>query len=204
MSIDMFGPGDFHGLLPEKDGFMTNLEEDALKRGMRICGPDVANLLSVLARAIDARRVLEIGTCVGYSTIFLARALPDDGLVTTMEWDGEVVKEAHENFRATGVTHKVQSLVGDAREMLKDLEGGSYDMVFMDHEKYMYSDDLPECVRVLRDGGTLVVDNVAFRTSGDFKERLAGHPQLVTSFVCGTFFKHSPDEDVVSVSVKVR
>ena len=204
MSIDMFEPGDFHSLLPKNDEFMSSLEEDALNRGMRICGPDVANLLSVLIKAIDARRILEIGTSVGYSTIFMARALPDDGTITTMEWDEEVVKEAHENFRTTGQTHKIESLVGDAREMLRDLDPGSYDMIFMDHEKFMYSGDLPECVRLLREGGTLVVDNVAFKTSADFKELLASHPHLVTSFIYGNYFKHSPDEDVVSISVKVR
>jgi predicted O-methyltransferase YrrM len=202
MSTDMFEPADFHRLLPRQDEFMAKLEEDSLDRGMRICGPDVANLLSVMVKATGARRVLEIGTSVGYSTIFIARALPEDGMITTLEWDEVVVREARENFLAAGQTHKIESLVGDAREILKDLEPESKDMIFMDHEKYMYSGDLPECVRILRDGGTLVVDNVAFRTSGDFKERLAGHPRLDTSFIYGTFFRHSPDEDVVSISVK--
>ncbi len=204
MSIDMFEPEDFHSLLPKNDDFMAALEEDSLKRGVRICGPDVANMLSVLIKSISAERVLEIGTAVGYSTIFMARALPEGGRITTMEWDEEAVKEAHENFKATGLEDRIESLVGDAREMLQGLEPCTFDVIFMDHEKYMYADDLPECVRLLRDGGTLICDNVAFRTSRDFKERLAEHPQLETTFLYGTFFRHSPDEDVVSISVKVR
>ncbi len=204
MSADMFEPEDFHSLLPKNDDFMAALEEDSLKRGVRICGPDVANMLSVLIRSISAERVLEIGTAVGYSTIFMARALPEGGKITTMEWDEEIVKEAHDNFRTTGLEDRIESLVGDAHEMLQHLEPGNFDMIFMDHEKYMYADDLPECVRLLRNGGTLICDNVAFRTSGDFKDRLAEHPQLETTFLYGTFFRHSPDENVVSISVKVR
>lgn len=202
MSIDMFEPEDFHNLLPKNDDFMATLEEDGLKKGVRICGPDVANMLSVLIKSLGAHRVLEIGTAVGYSTIFMARALPEGGRITTMEWDEEIVKEANENFRTTGLEDRIESLVGDAREMMKELEPGTFDVIFMDHEKYMYADDLPGCVRLLRDGGTLICDNVAFRTSGDFKERLAGHPQLETTFIYGTFYRHSPDEDVVSISVK--
>ncbi len=203
MSIDMFGPEDLHQFLPKNDDFMSALEEDALKRGVRITGPDVANILAVLTKAIGAKRILELGTAVGYSTIFMARALPAGGRITTMEWDEGMVKEALGNFRATGLEGRVESLVGDAREMIKDMEPGSFDMIFMDLEKQMYSDALPDCVRLLRKGGTLVCDNVAFRTSGDFNTRLASHPQLVTSFIYGTFYKHSPDEDAISVSVKV-
>ncbi len=203
MSIDMFGPEEFARFLPKHDDFMSALEEDALKRGVRITGPDVANLLAVLTKAIDAKRVVELGTAVGYSTIFMARALPEGGRITTMEWDEGMVKEALENFKATGLEGRIESLVGDAREMIKDMEPGSFDMIFMDFEKQMYSDALPDCVRLLRKGGTLVCDNVAFRTSGDFNERLASHPQLATSFIYGTFHKHSPDEDAISFSVKV-
>ncbi len=134
MSIDMYGPEDLHQFLPKNDEFMSALEEDALKRGVRITGPDVANILAVLTKAIDAKRILELGTAVGYSTIFMARALPEGGRITTMEWDEGMVKEALGNFRATGLEGRVESLVGDAREMIKDMEPGSFDMIFMDLE----------------------------------------------------------------------
>lgn len=204
MPREMYPPGHFHDLLPRLDGFMSALEEDALRRDVRITGPDVANLLAVLVRSTGAKRVLEIGTAVGYTGILMARALPEDGRLITMEWDEGIAREARDNIRAAGLEDKLVSMVGDARQMVRDLESGSFDMIFMDHEKEMYSETLPDCVRLLRVGGTLVCDNVAFRTAGDFNRILAAHPQLETSFIYGTFYKHSPDEDAISISVKVR
>ncbi len=202
MSSDYFGPDDFHQLLPEQDGFIKALEDDALARDMRICGPSVAQLLGVMVRATGAKRVLELGVSVGYSTIYMARALPSDGKVVAMEWDKEVAAEAMVNFESAGVDGRIDLMVGDARLMMKDLEPGTFDFIFMDFEKEMYSDALPDCVRLLREGGTLLCDNVSFKSSGDFNQRLADHPDLETSFVFGNFYRHSPDDDAISISVK--
>jgi len=120
-----------------------------------------------------------------------------------MEWDAEVAAEAKTNLERTGLADRVDLVVGDAREMMKEAEDGSFDLIFMDFEKEMYTEALPDCVRLLRQGGTLLCDNVAFVSSGDFNQVLADHPELDTSFVFGTFYKHSPDEDALSISVKV-
>jgi len=204
MSSRYFGPEHFPQFLPEQDDFIRALEDDALSRDMRICGPSVANLLGVMVKATGAKRVLELGVSVGYSTIYMARALPGDGRITAMEWDAEVAAEARDNFGKAGVAGKIDLMVGDARLMMKDLEAGSFDFIFMDFEKEMYSESLPDCVRLLRRGGTLFCDNVAFRSSGDFNRLLADHPDMDTSFVFGNFHKHSPDEDAVSISVRTR
>ncbi len=202
MPSDYFGPEHFHQFLPEQDDFIRALEADALSRDMRICGPSVAQMLNVMVRVTGAKRVLELGVSVGYSTIYMARALPDDGRIIAMEWDAEVAAEARTNFERAGVADRIDLMVGDARLMMKDLDPGSIDLIFMDFEKEMYSEALPECVRLLRRGGTLFCDNVAFRSSGDFNRLLADHPEMETSFVFGNFYKHSPDEDAVSISVR--
>lgn len=202
MPSDYFGPDHFPQFLPKHDDFMEALEEDALDRDMRITGPAVGQLLHVMVKALDARRVLELGVSVGYSTMYMAKALPEGGRIVAMEWDGEVAAEAASNFERTGLDDRIDLRVGDAREMMKDEESGSYDFIFMDFEKEMYSAALPDCVRLLRRGGTLFCDNVAFRSSGDFNQLLADHPDLDTSFIFGNFYKHSPDEDAVSISVK--
>ena len=157
----------------------------------------------VIVRALGARRVLELGVAVGYSTIYLAKGLPEGGRIVAMEWDAKIAAEAASNFKATGLEDRIDLRVGDAREMMKDEEAGSYDLIFMDFEKEMYSSALPDCVRLLRKGGTLLCDNVAFRSSGDFNQLLADHPEMDTSFLFGTFYKHSPDDDAISLSVKV-
>jgi predicted O-methyltransferase YrrM len=182
---------------------MDAIEADSMKRRVPIIGPSVGSLLSVIVRATGARRILELGTANGYSTIFMARALPDGGRVTTIEWDPDLAEEAMGNFRAAGVTDRIELLVGDALELIKDLDADSFDLVFMDIEKEMYSDALEDSVRVLREGGLLFTDNVAFESAGDFADRLHGHPDLETSFVYGNFYNHSPDEDALSLSVKV-
>lgn len=202
MSSEYFGPDHFPQFLPEQDEFIKALEEDALSRDMRICGPSVAQLLSVMVKATGAKRVLELGVSVGYSTIYMARALPADGRVTAMEWDPEVSAEARANFERAGITDRIDLMVGDARLMMKELEPGSIDFIFMDFEKEMYSEALPDCVRLLREGGTLFCDNVSFKSSGDFNRLLADHPDLDTSFVYGNFYRHSPDDDAISISVK--
>ncbi len=202
MPSDYFGPDDFPKFLPKHDEFMEALEADALRRDVRITGPAVGQLLFVMTRALGARRVLELGVAVGYSTIYMAKALPEGGRIVAMEWDADIAAEAASNFKATGLEDRIDLRVGDAREMMKEEEAGSYDLIFMDFEKEMYSDALPDCVRLLREGGTLFCDNVAFRSSGDFNQLLADHPELDTSFVFGNFFKHSPDEDAISLSVK--
>jgi predicted O-methyltransferase YrrM len=204
MTSDFFGPEHFPQFLPEHDEFMERLETDALDRGMRICGPSVGHLLHVLVKATGAERVLELGVSVGYSTIYMARALTEGGRITAMEWDAQVAAEAGANFEAVGVSDRIELMVGDAREMMRDQEDGGFDFIFMDFEKEMYSEALPECFRLLRPGGTLFCDNVAFRSSGDFNRLLADHPGLDTSFVFGNFYKHSPDDDAVSISVKRR
>ena len=203
MPSDMFGPDQFPQFLPKHDEFMEALEADALKRGVRITGPAVGQLLFVLTKALGAKRILELGVAVGYSTMYMARALPEGGRITAMEWDADIAAEAKANFDRTGLGDKIDLVIGDAREMVKDLEPGTFDLIFMDFEKEMYSDALPDCVRLLREGGTLLTDNVAFRSSGDFNQRLAEHPELDTSFIFGTFYKHSPDDDAISLSVKV-
>ena len=202
MPSDYFGPDDFPKFLPKHDEFMEALEADALERGVRITGPAVGQLLFVMTRSLGAHRVLELGVAVGYSTIYMARGLPEGGRIVAMEWDADIAAEAASNFKATGLEDRIDLRVGDAREMMKDEPAGSYDLIFMDFEKEMYSDALPDCVRLLREGGTLLCDNVAFRSSGDFNQLLADHPELDTSFVFGNFFKHSPDEDAISISVK--
>jgi predicted O-methyltransferase YrrM len=203
MTPETFEPDHFVQFLPKGDEFMDALEMDSLSREVRITGSAVGHLLHVIARALGARRILELGTANGYSGIFLARALPDDGLLTTMEWDEEIAGEAKVNFERAGVEGKVAQMVGDARLMMRDLEPGTFDLIFMDFEKEMYSEALPDCVRLLREGGTLLCDNVAFKSSGDFNQRLSEHPELETSFIYGNFHNHSPDEDALSLSVKV-
>ena len=75
-------------------------------------------------------------------------------------------------------------------------------MVFIDIDKEKYPEALPDIVRLMRPGGVLFADNVAFRSSGDFNDELYSHPELDTVFIYGSFINHKPDQDAISISIK--
>jgi predicted O-methyltransferase YrrM len=112
-----------------------------------------------MARMMGARRILEIGTLGGYSAICLARALPEDGRLVTLEIDPHCVQVAKRNFDVAGVAHKVKLIPGPAADILPQLEG-TFDFVFIDADKPSNALYLKEAIRLSRPGTAIVVDNV--------------------------------------------
>jgi predicted O-methyltransferase YrrM len=120
--------------------------------------PDEGKLLHVLLRAVRARRVLEIGTLGGYSGIWIARALPEGGTLTTIERDPRHAAVARRSFREAGVADQIELLEGDARRILGSLTPG-FDAVFVDADKAPLPTYYRESMRLLREGGLLLCDN---------------------------------------------
>jgi predicted O-methyltransferase YrrM len=135
-------------------------KQDRLER-LRNVEPDTARLLSVLVRAMGARRILEIGTSNGYSTVWLADAArATGGGVLSVEVEAERTEQARANLARAGLESFVELRVQDAAETLADADDDAYDLVFLDAERPAYAGYWPELVRILRPGGLLVVDNV--------------------------------------------
>jgi predicted O-methyltransferase YrrM len=183
------------------------------QRALPLIDAEVGALLRVLAAAVGAKRVLEIGTAIGYSGIWLAGALPPGGTLFTMEMNAERAQEARGNFARAGVADRVSVIVGDANLKLAKLSG-PFDLIFQDGSKQLYSVMLDRLVALLRPGGLLVTDNVLWdgevapgftatptrpvedtRAIVEYNERVAAHPALITSIV--------PLRDGVSISVKM-
>jgi len=181
-------------------------------RGLPLVDAEVGALLRVLATAINASRILEIGTAIGYSGIWLAGALPPGGMLITMEMDEGRAKEARENFARAGLVDRVSVVVGDAQLKLAKVSG-PFDLIFQDGDKRQYSPLLDRLVALLRPRGLLVTDNVLWdgevapgfverptrdladtQAIADYNARVAAHPGLLTSIV--------PLRDGVSISVK--
>ncbi|MCW1875012.1 O-methyltransferase [Erwinia sp. INIA-01] len=123
--------------------------------------PNQGKLLYLFAKMIGARRILEIGTLGGYSTIWLARALPEDGKVITLEYQPRHAEIASHNIRRAGLESKVTILVGAARDTLPTLEGSApFDMIFIDADKQNNPIYLEWALKYSRSGTVIIGDNV--------------------------------------------
>ena len=120
--------------------------------------PPQGKLLSLLAASIGARRILEIGTLGGYSTIWLARGLPDDGEVITCEYSGEHARVARQNVDAAGVGRLVDIRVGPALDTLPTLTG-PFDLTFVDADKEHNADYFRWALSLSRPGSLIIIDN---------------------------------------------
>jgi len=150
-------------LLGERDPLLSEIEEQALKETIPIVTPMVGNFLNMLVLTDKAQTILEIGTAIGYSTIWLARAAKvTGGHVTTIDMNKDRLARARENIEQAGLGDQVTALEGDARKLLKTLDA-TYDFVFIDAAKGEYIEYLSLIYPLIAAGGLLVVDNVLFR-----------------------------------------
>lgn len=125
--------------------------------------PNQGKLLHLFARMIGAKRVLEVGTLGGYSTIWLARALPPDGHVVTLEADARHAAVARANFAQAGLAQRIELLEGPALETLPKLAAtasGSFDLVFIDADKPSNPDYFSWALELTHCGSVIIVDNV--------------------------------------------
>jgi predicted O-methyltransferase YrrM len=123
--------------------------------------PLQGKLLELLARAAGARRIMEVGTLGGYSTICLARALPEDGKLITLEIDPRHAEVARANLQRAGFADKVELRVGPALEMLATLEGAEpFDLVFIDADKQNNANYVRASMPLARPGTLILIDNV--------------------------------------------
>jgi caffeoyl-CoA O-methyltransferase len=152
------------GLFGEQDEALERALEDSRRAGLPEIqvSPNEGKLLYLLAKMSGARRVLEIGTLGGYSTIWLARALPEGGRLVSLELDAHHAEVARSNVERAGLSERVEVRVGDARESLADLHGAGevFDLVFIDADKEGYPEYLDWSLKLSRPGTVILADNV--------------------------------------------
>src|SRR4051812_46580929 len=194
------------------DAVLTDIARAGERDDLPLVDAEVGALLRVLTLTTRATRVLEIGTAIGYSGVWMAGVLPNDGMLITMEVDVQRAKMARDNFSRAGLADRVNVIVGDAQRMLHKI-AGPFDLIFQDGDKKQYGPMLDTLVNLLRPGGLLITDNVLW--SGDvvpgfnatpkqnaadtkaiaaYNRQIHAHPSLVTSIV--------PLRDGVAISVR--
>lgn len=156
-----------HSLETRNSEILEKIEQEALRERVPIIRKEMQSFLQVLLLLKKPKRILEIGTAVGFSAILMSEAAGEDCTVTTIENYDKRIPTARENFRRAGKENKITLLEGDAAEVLCKLDG-TYDFIFMDAAKAQYIHYFREAMRLLEDGGLLVSDNVL--QDGDIME----------------------------------
>ena len=139
--------------------FLQELESRALADRVPIIRRDMQSFMRMLLAVKQPKRILEVGTAVGFSTLLMCEYSQPEMHITTIENYKKRIPKARENFRRAGRESQITFLEGDAGQILKELSG-SYDLIFMDAAKGQYIHFLPEVLRLLKKGGLLVSDNV--------------------------------------------
>jgi caffeoyl-CoA O-methyltransferase len=170
-----------YSLLPSRDEVLTHMEAEASSRKIPIVGPAVGRVLHQLARLIDAKSVFELGSAIGYSTIWWARAVGESGRVTYTDGNPKNAVEARGYFDRAGVSKQINVRVGDALELLSE-EKQEFDIIFNDVDK----EDYPRVFRIalskLRKGGLFVTDNVLWSGRAAQKEPQEATTKAIQQF----------------------
>jgi predicted O-methyltransferase YrrM len=195
------------------EGILKEMEQYAKENNIPIIQPEVARFLEVLIKGFGSKRILEVGTAIGYSAIVMAMAAGEGCKVVSVEIDPDMAQRARDNIKSAGLEERIGIINGDALSVLKQLKG-EFDLAFVDGAKGHYGEMLDTILGLLKPGGALVCDNVLFRgmVASDslvkrrkitivkrmrvFLKTITQHPLLSTAIV--------PIGDGVSVSVKRR
>src|SRR5258708_18777494 len=145
-------------LLTERDEIVAEIEDYAAQNDVPIIGPAVARMLTLFVQVSGAKRIFEMGSAIGYSTIWLARAAGPKARVFYTDGDPEKARRAQENFRRAGVTKRIHVQIGDALELVKKAPG-KFDLIFNDVDKHQYPAAIKAALPKLRRGGLFITDN---------------------------------------------
>ena len=202
--------GDYiSGLFAPEDELLASLREEADRTGLPpiAVSADEGRLLQVLLTAIGARRVLEVGTLGGYSAIWMARALPEDSELVTIEIEPKHAEFARRYFQRAGLADRIDVRIGRALDVLPSLDGEQFDAVFIDADKEPMPMYFEWALRLLRPGGLIIADNTLWggkvydeaerdeKTAAvrEFNRRMASDPRVLAILV--------PTHDGVAIGV---
>lgn len=143
----------------QMDGPLGEVQQEAYDNDVPIIPNETVSFLKFFLKQIKAKEVLEIGTAIGFSASLMAQTMGKESHVTTIDRFDVMIRKAKANFEKLGLSEQVTLLEGDAKDVLPTLNG-PYDFIFMDSAKSKYIEFLPECLRVLKKDGVIMIDDV--------------------------------------------
>lgn len=151
--------------IADHSGILKELEEYAKENSVPIIHKEVANFLDLMINIIKPKKILELGTAIGYSAILMHEKSQENTKITTIERDEKMIKIAKTNIEKCGLNKDIQILEGDCLDILKsmEVENLKYDLIFMDAGKGHYNEFFPRCLNLLNEDGVIIGDNVLFR-----------------------------------------
>lgn len=154
------------GLIGETNSVLKELEEYAQENRVPIAQKETANFLEFMINLKKPKKILELGTAIGYSSIIMALSSQSVEKIITIERDENMVNIARENIKRFNLEDKIEVIEGDCIEVVKNLAKecpGEFDMIFMDAGKGHYNHLLPDCLELMTKEGLIIADNVLFR-----------------------------------------
>jgi predicted O-methyltransferase YrrM len=174
-------------LLPANKGLLAEMEEYAAEHRVPIADREVALFLEITARAMKARRVLEIGMAIGYAVIHLAQGMLDDGLVVTIEPSEEMISRAGDFIGRARLQNRVRIERGYALDVIPNLKE-TFDLIYLDAMKEEYTGYLDLSLPLLREGGVVIADNVLW--GGQVAGEIRSEDQIVSTEALREFNRH--------------
>lgn len=150
------------GLIPDRKDEFEELEKFAKEHNVPIIQKEGAKFLELMVLMQKPKKILELGTAIGYSSMLMNKTLKGECTITSIERDEKMISFAKQNIKKYGLESKIKILEGDCLEHLEELNE-KFDFIFMDAGKGHYNHFLPHCLRMLSDDGVLIADNVLFR-----------------------------------------
>lgn len=144
----------------DDEGELGNIYQDAVKNGVPVMRPETRELIKTQLLIKKPQNILEIGTAVGYSSLYISKYLANGSKITTIELDGERYKQAVGNIKRLDKEDVITVIKGDASEVLKTLPDKEFDFAFVDAAKGQYINYLPDVLRIVKSGGLIISDNV--------------------------------------------
>ncbi len=154
--------GYLRSLIPNRTDDLLLLEEFAKENGVPIIQKEGAKFLEFMVSMKEPKKILELGTAIGYSSILMSKASKGQCKITTIERDENMLNLAKKNIEAFNLSDKIEIKEGECLKVLESLDD-KYDLIFMDAGKGHYNHFLPHCLRLLNDKGIIIADNVLFR-----------------------------------------